>query len=72
MLFDETLGNSDVKNVSWKNEIEKWLSYIKNKEELDRFIPRLTKMKSRKRSETFAEISSAYLLESKLNLKVTG
>jgi hypothetical protein len=71
MLFDEILGNSDIKNVSWKNEIEKWLSYIKNKEELDRFIPRLTKMKSRKRSETLAEISSAYLLESIFNLKVT-
>ena len=72
MLFDKILGNSDIKNVSWKNEIEKWLLYIKNKEELDRFIPRLKKMKSRKRSETLAEISSAYLLESKLNLKVTG
>jgi hypothetical protein len=71
MLFDEILGNSNIKNVSWKNEIEKWLSYINNKGELDRFLPRLTKMNSRKINEALAEISSAYLLESILNLKVT-
>jgi hypothetical protein len=72
MLFDEILGNSDIKNDSWKNEIEKWLLYINNKGELDRFLPRLTKMDSRKINEALAEISSAYLLESILNLKVTG
>ena len=72
MLFDEILGNSNIKNVSWKNEIEKWLLYINNKGELNRFLPRLTKMDSRKINEALAEISSAYLLESILNLKVTG
>lgn len=72
MLFDEILGNSNIKNVSWKNEIQKWLLYIKNKGELDRFIPRLTKMDSRKINEVLAEISSAYLLENILNFKVTG
>jgi len=72
MLFDEILGNSNIKNVSWKNEIEKWLLYINNKGELKRFIPRLTKMNSRKKNEVLAEISSAYLLESILSLKVTG
>lgn len=72
MLFDKILGNSNIKNVSWKNEIEKWLLYINNKGELDRFIPRLTKMDSRKINEVLAEMSSAYLLESILNLKVTG
>ncbi len=72
MLFDKILGNSDIKNDSWKNEIEKWLLYINNKGELDRFLPRLTKMNSRKINEALAEISSAYLLESILNLKVTG
>lgn len=71
MLFDEILGNSNIKNVSWKNEIEKWLSYIKNKGELERYLPRLTKMNSRKTNEALAEISSAYLLESILNLRVT-
>jgi len=30
MLFDEILDNSNIKNVSWKNKIEKWLLYIKN------------------------------------------
>jgi len=72
MLFDEILGNSNIKNVSWKSEIEKWLLYINNKGELDRFIPRLTKMNSRKINEALAEISSAYSLESIFNLKVTG
>jgi len=72
MLFDKILGNSNIKNISWKNEIEKWLLYVNNKGELDRFIPRLTKMDSRKINEALAEISSAYLLESILNLKVIG
>jgi hypothetical protein len=72
MLFDEILGNSNIKNVSWKNEIEKWLLYIKNKGELDRYLTRLIKMNSRKIYEILAEISSAYLLESILNLKVTS
>lgn len=71
MLFDEILNDSNIKNVSCKNEIEKWLLYIKDKGELDRFIPRLTKMDSRKINEVFAEMSSAYLLENILNLKVT-
>lgn len=71
MLFDEILGNSNIKNESWKIEIEKWLLYIKNKGELDRYLPRLTKMNSRKIDEALAEISSAYLLEVKLNFKVT-
>ena len=44
MLFDKILGNSNIKNVSWKNEIEKWLLYINNKGELDRFIPRSSKL----------------------------
>lgn len=72
MLFDKILGNSNIKNISWKNEIEKWLLYVNNKGELDRFIPRLTKMDSRKINEALAEISSAYLLESILNLQVIG
>jgi len=72
MLFDEILGNSHIKNDLLKNEIKKWLVFIKNKGELKRFLPRLTKMNNRKINEALAEISSAYLLESILNLKVTG
>ncbi len=71
MLFDKILGNSGIKNDSLKNEIEKWLLYINNKGELDRFVPRLTKMNDRKINEVLAEISSAYLLENILNFKVT-
>jgi len=72
ILFNKILRNSDIINDNWKKEINKWLVFIKNKGELKRFIPRLTKMSSRKINEVLAEISSAYLLESILNLKITG
>jgi len=72
MLFDEILGNSDIINDNWKKEISKWLIFIKNKGELKRFIPRLTKMNNSKRDEALAEISSAYLLENELNFVVIG
>lgn len=72
MLFDKILGNSDIINDNWKKEINKWLVFIKNKGELKRYITRLTKMNSRKINEVLAEISSVYLLESILNLKVAG
>lgn len=72
MLFDKILGNSDIINDNWKKEINKWLVFIKNKGELKRFIPRLTKMDNSKRDEALAEISSAYLLENELNFIVTG
>jgi len=72
MLFDKILGNSDIINDNWKKEIDKWLVFIKNKGELKRFIPRLTKMDNSKRDEALAEISSAYLLENELNFIVTG
>ena len=71
MLFDEILDESGIKNEALKKEIEKWLIYIKEKGELDRFKPRLQKMDYRKIKETLAEISSAYLLEKILNYKVT-
>ena len=72
MLFDKILGNSDIINDNWKKEINKWLVFIKNKGELKRFIPRLTKMNNSKRDEALAEISSAYLLENELNFVITG
>ncbi len=72
MLFDKILGNSDIINDNWKKEINKWLVFIKNKGELKRFIPRLTKTNNSKRDEVLAEISSAYLLENELNFVVIG
>ena len=72
MLFDKILGNSDIINDNWKKEINKWLVFIKNKGELKRFIPRLTKMNNSKRDEALVEISSAYLLENELNFVVIG
>jgi len=72
MLFDKILGNSDIINDNWKKEINKWLVFIENKGELERFVPRLTKMNNSKRDEALTEISSAYLLENELNFIVTG
>jgi len=72
MLFYKILGNSDIINDNWKKEINKWLVFIRNKGELKRFIPRLTKMNNSKRDEALAEISSAYLLENELNFVVIG
>ncbi len=72
MLFNKILGNSDIVNDNWKKEINKWLVFIKNKGELKRFIPRLTKMNNSKRDEALAEISSAYLLDNELNFVVIG
>lgn len=31
MLFDKILGNSDIINDNWKNEINKWLVFIEKK-----------------------------------------
>ena len=70
MLFDQILGKSNIKNYLWKNEINKWLLFVKDKGELERFIPRLTKMDDIKRGEVLAEISSAYVIEKILNYTI--
>jgi len=72
MLFDKILENSNIKNVLWKKEINKWLSYVNSKGELKRFISRFMKMDNRKINEALSEISSAYFLENILNFKVTN
>jgi len=70
MLFTQILGKSNIKNYLWKNEINKWLLFVKDKGELERFIPRLTKMDDIKRGEVLAEISSAYVIEKILNYTI--
>ena len=47
----------------WASEHEKWLEFVISKNQLNRFLPRLTKQDSRKKDEAFAEINSAYFLE---------
>jgi len=53
----------------WKNEINKWLLFIQDKNQLKRYLPRLNDSKS-KRDEALAEIFSAYILEVKLKYPI--
>jgi len=52
-----------------KNEINKWLVFIQNKNQLKRYLPRLKDYKTR-RDEALAEICSAYVIEVKLKYPV--
>jgi len=69
-MFNRIFQKKFLCNTELKNEINKWLLYIRKKGQLGRFISRLTKMNNSKRDETFAEISSAYFLENLLNFTV--
>ena len=64
MLFDIVFSNPDwadqddfPSSVEWKTEIDKWLEFIDNKGELDRYVSRLNSTKTQ-RDETLAEIVS--------------
>ncbi len=50
-------------NEDYSREIEKWLGFITSIGEWKRYFLRLTKQNEGKRSETFAEISTAYFLD---------
>jgi len=76
MLFDTVFnkpkwrGKDDFPSCDeWKNEYNNWLLFIQNKNQLKRYLPRLNDSKTM-RDETFAEISSAYLMEVKLKYPV--
>lgn len=71
-----------LKNAIWKDkdefpydnlyadEIEKQLNYIKNKNWLVSYMPRLTKMDTTKRDEALTEICSSYFLEEQMRFLV--
>src|SRR5215471_12914593 len=76
MLFDSIFDNVkwQGKDVfpscdKWKREINNWLAFIQRKGELQRYQPRLLS-KAPLRDEAFAEIFSAYLLESRLHYSI--
>ncbi|MHB8276456.1 MAG: hypothetical protein ACYDIA_02225 [Candidatus Humimicrobiaceae bacterium] len=76
MLFDSVFNNPTWKGkddfpafLEWKLEINKRLEFIKNKNELNRFLKRLNATKTQ-RDEALSEILAAYILEEKLNYKI--
>ena len=76
MLFDRVFNNPKWKGQDafpsckeWKQEINERLEFIKRKNELDRFLPRLNSTRTQ-RDEALAEILAAYVLEEKLNYKI--
>ncbi len=77
MLFDKVFINPNWKGqddfpscIEWKTEVNGWLKFIKSKGQLIRYIPRLNANKTQ-RDEALSEILSAYILETKLNYKIT-
>lgn len=54
---------------TWKKEVNKWLSFIKDKGQLNKFKTRL-KCKPALRDEALSEIKVAYFLEKYLNYKI--
>ena len=73
MLFDKVFtknwNDSFLHDKIMKEEINKWLIFVKNKGQLDRFIPRLNSKRTQ-RDETLAEIASAYLMEVRLKYPI--
>lgn len=76
MLFDEVFVSPKWKNkdsfpscIEFKIEINKWIEFIKSKNQLDRYLPRINDSAA-KRNEALAEICSAYILEKILKYPV--
>ena len=76
-LFDEMFENA--KNIEtddfpscdeWRKEVNKWLLFIRDKGQLERFKRRLQICSKRHRNKTLSEISSAYVLEQILNYPI--
>ncbi len=57
--------------IEWADEHEKWLQFLSERGEFDRFRPRL-ESSAAKRDETFAEIGAAYFLEKRCGLALTA
>jgi hypothetical protein len=56
----------------WESEINKWLLYIQNKNQLDRYKSRLVNVSKTMRDETLSEICAAYVMEMELKYKVVS
>lgn len=67
----KALGKDDFPSCNeWKREVEKWLKFIQGKDQLNRYLPRLEARRKTQRDEALAEISSAYIVETKLKYRI--
>jgi hypothetical protein len=76
MFFENVFNNTEWHgrsdsyiNDEWKNEINKWLLFIRSKNQLERYLPRLRDYRTR-RDEALTEIASAYVMEVKLKYPI--
>ncbi len=53
----------------WKTEVEKWLEFLKDEGQFEKFLPRLRDNPSR-RNEVFSEISAAYFIQKIKNCSI--
>lgn len=54
---------------AWKQEVEKWLEFLKRNNQLERFLPRL-KSKPNLRDEALAEINAAFYIDAYLDCPI--
>ncbi len=72
MLFDDIFeGNYEIGREG-KLETNKWLLFVKDKNQLSRYLPRLTRVTNAMRDETLAEIASAYVMEKLLGYTIVN
>ena len=72
MLFDKIFKGKFKIDEEGKLETNKWLLFVKEKNQLNRYIPRLTKVNKAMREETLAEIASAYVIEELLGYTIVN
>lgn len=72
MLFDDIFEGTYKISKEGKLETNKWLSFLKDKNQLNRYLPRLTKVNKAMRDETLAEIASAYVIEKLLGYTIVN
>ncbi|HZK11172.1 MAG TPA: hypothetical protein VFD10_02285 [Atribacterota bacterium] len=72
MLFDDIFEGNYKIGEEGKLETNNWLLFIKDKNQLDRYLPRLTRVTKAMREETLAEIASAYVMENLLGYTIVN
>ena len=76
-LFDEIFENAKSSGTDdfpscdeWKKEVNKWLLFIQDEGQIERFKPRFQKCSNRHIDKALAEISSAYVMGKILNYPI--
>jgi hypothetical protein len=70
MLFDDIFEGKYKIGSEGKLETNKWLLFLKDKNRLNRYLPRLTRVTNAMRDETLAEVASAYIIEKLLGYTI--